>query len=101
MVARRKKRTVRSAGWPAFKNCVHCLQAHTGGLGFASRRQVGRAWCAYRLRRSGGVVEGNHISCEAVAERDEVLDIEEVYESFADRWRACLVKLVNVVRRNK
>ena len=49
-----------------------------------------------------GVVEGNHVPCRAIAEREEALYAEEVYASGSgmDGWRVRLVKLVDVVRRN-
>ena len=47
-----------------------------------------------------GAVEENRVPREAVAERDEVLDAEEVYVYFGDGPRFCLVKLVNAARRN-
>lgn len=48
-----------------------------------------------------GVVEGNHVSCEAVAERGEALEGEDVYARVRDGRCVCLVELVNVVRRNE
>jgi len=47
-----------------------------------------------------GVVEGNRVPCEAVAERDEVLDAREVYIRFGDGRHVCLVELVDAMRRN-
>ena len=47
-----------------------------------------------------GIVEGNRVPCEAVAERDEALDSEEVYERFRYGWPVCLVALVDAVGKN-
>jgi hypothetical protein len=47
-----------------------------------------------------GVVEGNRVPYEAVAERGEALDAEKVYVRFVNGRRICLVELVDIVRGN-
>ena len=48
-----------------------------------------------------GIVEGNRVLCEAIPERYEALDAEEVDERFGDGLRICLVELVDAARRNR
>jgi len=45
------------------------------------------------------VVEGNHVPCKAVTERDEALYAEEIYVHFRDGRCVCLVKLVDAGMR--
>jgi hypothetical protein len=46
-----------------------------------------------------GVVEGNRVPCETVAEPDEGLYAEEIYVCFGDGRRVCLVELVHDANR--
>jgi len=46
-----------------------------------------------------GVIEGERVACEAVAERDEALHAEEIDVCFGDGRRVCLVELVDANRR--
>jgi len=46
------------------------------------------------------VLKGNHVPCQAVAERDESLDTDEIQVHFGDGQHVFLVELVDAVRKN-
>jgi hypothetical protein len=86
-------RTVSRPTWPG---------SDSGGVDGSSGQSVRTGglvtWAGGLLDRKG-VVEGNRIPCEAVAEREGVLDTEEVFVRFRNGRRVQLVELVDVVRR--